>query len=185
MKNGYARIDAPDEKLDLQIEMLEEAGCEKIFSDIDAASSEPGQGLADALEYCKKGDALVVWRLDRLGSSLKNIIDTINVLHSRGIGFVSLQEKIDTTARGGKVVFQVFGALAEVRRNLLSERTKAGLRAARSRGQQSGRPKKLNEKKIELAQKLMQDPAYDPAKICKRLNISRSTFYRYLSETKR
>lgn len=126
MKVGYARISILDQNLNLQTDALEKAGCEKIFTDTASGSINSRKGLIDAIEFCRKGDSLVVWKLDRLGRSLKHPIETINDLLAREIGFVSLQENDDTTTSGGKLVFHVFGALAEFKRELIRERTKAG-----------------------------------------------------------
>jgi DNA invertase Pin-like site-specific DNA recombinase len=112
MKIGYARISTVDQNLELQTDALEKAGCEKIFTDQASGAKDDRKGLIDAIEFCRKGDSLVVWKLDRLGRSLKHLIDTINLLHEKKVGFVSVQESIDTTTSGGKLVFHVFGALA-------------------------------------------------------------------------
>ena len=179
MKIGYARVSTVDQNLNLQTDALEKAGCEKIFTDTASGSLDSRKGLSDAVEFCRQGDTLVVWKLDRLGRSLKHLIETVNQLQAKGIGFVSLQESVDTTTSGGKLVFHVFGALAEFERELIRERTKAGLQAARSRGRLGGRPKKLSDKQIEMAQKLMKDPSNSIKEICATLKISRATLYRY------
>lgn len=179
MKIGYARVSTVDQNLNLQIDALEKAGCEKIFTDTASGALDARQGLIDAVEYCRAGDSLIVWKLDRLGRSLKHLIETVNRLQSKGIGFVSLQENVDTTTSGGKLVFHLFGALAEFERELIRERTQAGLKAARARGKLGGRPKKLTAKQIEMAQKLMKDPSNPIREICATLKISRATLYRY------
>lgn len=184
MKIGYARISTVDQNLNLQTDALEKAGCERIFSDTASGSLDSRKGLIDAIEFCRAGDSLVVWKLDRLGRSLKHLIETVNRLQSKGIGFVSLQESVDTTTSGGKLVFHVFGALAEFERELIRERTRAGLAAARSRGRRGGRPKKLSGKQIEMAQKLMKDPTNSIGEICATLKISRATLYRYCQPKK-
>jgi len=141
------------------------------------------QGLDDALSYVREGDTLVVWRLDRLGRSLKHLIETITALNNRKIGFKSIQENIDTTTSGGKLIFHIFGALAEFERDIIRERTNAGLQAARARGRLGGRPKanSLNStKKVALAQSLYNDKNNTIGEICKTLHISRSTLYRYI-----
>jgi DNA invertase Pin-like site-specific DNA recombinase len=134
--------------------------------------------LKDAVEFCRAGDSLVVWKLDRLGRSLRHLIDTVNRLQSNGVEFVSLQESVDTTTSGGKLVFHVFGALAEFEREMIRERTKAGLRAARARGKMNGRPKKLSGQQIKMAKKLMEDKETKVSDISKTMNVSRSTLYR-------
>lgn len=179
MKIGYARVSTIDQNLDLQTDALKKAGCEKIFSDMASGMLDSRQGLAEALEFCRKGDTLVVWKLDRLGRSLKHLIEMVNQLQAKDIGFVSLQESVDTTTSGGKLVFHVFGALAEFERELIRERTRAGLHAARSRGKLGGRPKKLSDKQKLMARKLLSDSSNSIKEICATLKISRSTLYRY------
>jgi DNA invertase Pin-like site-specific DNA recombinase len=179
MKIGYARVSTIDQNLNLQTDALEKAGCEKIFTDMASGLLDSRKGLTEAIEFCRSGDSLIVWKLDRLGRSLKHLIETVNQLHAKGIGFVSLQESVDTTTSGGKLVFHVFGALAEFERELIRERTRAGLKAARSRGKLGGRPKKLSNKQIEMGQKLMKDPSNSIREICATLKISRATLYRY------
>src|ERR671931_1662565 len=122
----------------LQRDALQKIGCEKIFTDTASGTKAERKGLDEALEFVREGDTLVVWRLDRLGRSLKHLIETVTLLHNRGIGFKSLTEQIDTTTSGGKLIFHVFGALAEFERDLIRERTKAGLAAARARGRVGG-----------------------------------------------
>ena len=141
------------------------------------------KGLQEALEYVREGDTLVVWRLDRLGRSLKHLIETITRLNNRNIGFKSITEHIDTTTSGGKLVFHIFGALAEFERDIIKDRTKAGLRAARARGRLGGRPKAnaLNTpRKVALAQSLYENRDNTISEICQMLNVSRATLYRYI-----
>jgi DNA invertase Pin-like site-specific DNA recombinase len=139
--------------------------------------------LEEVLGYLRPGDTLVVWRLDRLGRSLKHLIEVVAALAERGIGFKSLTEQIDTTTPGGKLIFHVFGALAEFERDLIRERTQAGLAAARARGRLGGRPKKLSDpKRLELARTLYDTGQTDIATICATLGISRATLYRYLKD---
>lgn len=179
MKIGYARVSTHDQKIDLQTDALKAAGCEKIFQDVASGAKDERQGLAEAVEYARTGDVLTVWKLDRLGRSLKHLIETVNELHGKGVGFASLQENIDTTTSGGKLIFHVFGALAEFERELIRERTQAGLKAARVRGKTGGRPKKLTPEKIEIAKTMMSDPKINIKTICETLNISPKTLYRY------
>jgi DNA invertase Pin-like site-specific DNA recombinase len=134
--------------------------------------------LEQALSYVRKGDTLVLWRLDRLGRSLPHLIATMTALENRGIGFKSLTENIDTTTSGGKLIFHIFGALAEFERNLIRERTQAGLAAARARGKKGGRPKVLTGRKVGIAQSLYDDPKNSIAEICRTLKVSRATLYR-------
>ena len=182
---GYARVSTQDQTLNLQNDALEKAGCSKIFTDTISGAKTERVGLEQALGYVRPGDTLVVWRLDRLGRSLKHLIETITALHERGIGFKSITENIDTTTSGGKLVFHIFGALAEFERDIIRERTQAGLQAARARGKKGGRPKVLKDKKIAMAQALYNDTNNSIAEICKTLNISRSTLYRYIEIGKR
>ncbi len=151
---GYARISTADQTLNLQRDALEQAGCDKIFTDTASGAQAERRGLQEAMEYVRAGDTLVVWRLDRLGRSLRHLIETITALHEREIGFKSITENIDTTTSGGKLVFHIFGALAEFEREIIRERTKAGLLAARARGKKGGRPKALKDKKVAMAQAL-------------------------------
>src|SRR5712692_7366324 len=167
---GYARISTHDQTLDLQIDALTKASCEKIYQDTASGATTDRPGLTQALEHLRPGDTLVVWRLDRLGRTLKQLIELINDFNARGIGFKSLQENIDTTTSGGKLVFHIFGALAEFERGIIKERTQAGLQAARARGRLGGRPKALNQKKQSKAQALYNDKSNSIADICKTLN---------------
>src|SRR5574339_303818 len=177
---GYARVSTADQTLTLQQDALTKAGCERIFTDTASGSRADRPGLDEALDFARPGDTLVVWRLDRLGRSLRHLIDTVSLLQERGIGFKSLQEQIDTTTSGGKLVFHVFGALAEFERDLIRERTQAGLLAARARGRLGGRPKALDARKAQIAQTLYHDKTNAIPDICRTLRISRATLYRYL-----
>jgi DNA invertase Pin-like site-specific DNA recombinase len=151
---------------------------------VHATASQGIQGqlapLAQALEFVRDGDTFVVWKLDRLGRSLKHLIETVTTLHQRGVGFKSLTEQIDTTTSGGKLIFHVFGALAEFERDLIRERTRAGLAAARARGRVGGRPVLLDEKKRKLLQALYADKSNSIADILSALHISKSTLYRHV-----
>jgi DNA invertase Pin-like site-specific DNA recombinase len=179
---GYARVSTQEQTLDLQTDALERAGCEKIFTDTQSGAKAERPGLQAAMDHLRKGDTLVVWRLDRLGRTLKHLIVTITELSDNGIGFRSLQENIDTTTSGGKLIFHIFGALAEFEREVIRERTAAGLQAARARGRLGGRPKlqSLDPKKISLAQKLYADGSMPVKEICETLHIGRTTLYRYV-----
>jgi DNA invertase Pin-like site-specific DNA recombinase len=180
MDIGYARVSTPDQKLDSQLDALRKGGCEKIFTDVASGAKADRTGLAEALIFSRPGDTLVVWKLDRLGRSLKHLIETINDLHRRKIGFRSLQENVDTTTSAGKLFFHVFGALAEFERELIRERTCAGLLAARARGRRGGRPRVMTGKKIQMAVALMNDGRSQARDICGTLGISKATLYRYL-----
>jgi DNA invertase Pin-like site-specific DNA recombinase len=180
---GYARVSTTEQTLNLQKDALENIGCTKIFTDTASGATTERKGLDEALAYVREGDTLVVWRLDRLGRSLKHLIETITDLNNRNIGFKSITENIDTMTSGGKLVFHIFGALAEFERDIIRERTKAGLAAARARGRLGGRPKAktLNTtKKVAMAQSLYDDKNNTIDEICKTLHISRSTLYRYI-----
>ena len=186
---GYARVSTDDQNLALQEDALKKVGCEKIFRDKMSGAGAERQGLREALDYLRDGeDTLVVWRLDRLGRSLKNLIELMNLLEERGVGFQSLQESIDTTTSGGKLIFHIFGALAEFERNLIRERTNAGLAAARARGKKGGRQKALDKEKTERLYKLYDETNGDGSRkyaikeICEMMGISRSSVYRYLEQ---
>jgi DNA invertase Pin-like site-specific DNA recombinase len=184
MQIGYARVSTGEQTLDLQQDALTAAGCERLFTDVLSGAKVSRPGLDEALSQIRKGDTLVVWRLDRLGRSLSHLIETVTGLAGEGIGFKSLTEQLDTTTPGGRLVFHLFGALAEFERDLIRERTQAGLRAARARGRTGGRPKKLADPKtLALAQKLYADGETDIATICQTLGISRATLYRALKST--
>jgi DNA invertase Pin-like site-specific DNA recombinase len=180
---GYARVSTLDQTLDLQKDALRAAGCEKIFTDTASGATTERKGLDQALSQVRAGDTLVVWRLDRLGRTLPHLLQTVTSLEQQGVGFKSLTESIDTTSSSGKLIFQIFGALAEFERNLIRERTMAGLAAARARGRTGGRPKlDATNKKAQLARSLYQDKSRTVIDICKALNISRAQFYRYINQ---
>lgn len=183
MQIGYARVSTQDQTLALQQDALKAAGCDHIFTDTLSGALAERPGLTDALAYVRPGDTLVVWRLDRLGRSLKNLIEVVTTLEGRGIGFKSLTESIDTTTSGGKLIFHVFGALAEFERDLIRERTKAGLAAARARGRQGGRPSATafrDPAKLAVARKLYEEKQTPVGTICSMFKVSRATFYRYV-----
>lgn len=177
---GYARVSTQDQNIHLQEDALRKAGCEKFFKDVASGAKVERQGLQEAIQFCRKGDTLVVWKLDRLGRSIRHLIDTVNYLQSHKIGFKSLQENIDTTTSGGKLVFHIFSALAEFERDIIRERTQAGLNAARARGRKGGRPPALDEKKAAMAKSLYRDKENKITEICNTLKISRATLYKYL-----
>src|SRR3954447_4170000 len=177
---GYARVSTSDQTLDLQHGALTKAGCTRIFTDTASGAQTEREGLTEVLAYIRAGDTLVVWKLDRLGRSLKDLITRIRELNDRKIGFKSLTENIDTKTSGGKLIFHIFGALAEFERDIIRERTNAGLMAARSRGKLGGRPKALSAERIKLARRLYADTSMSVAEICKMLGISRHTLQRYV-----
>jgi DNA invertase Pin-like site-specific DNA recombinase len=179
---GYARVSTDDQHLDLQRDALLAHGCNKLYEDKESGAKAARPGLTLALEVLRAGDTLVVWRLDRLGRSLKDLIMLVDKLETKQIGLRSLQENIDTTTTGGKLVFHLFGALAEFERNLIRERTQAGLNAARARGRKGGRPKVLDPTSRQLAMQLYHQKEYSIGEICKTMQISRQTLYNYLAE---
>lgn len=177
---GYARVSKHDQNLSLQQDALKNAGCDKIFVDEISGSIALRKGLLLALEVLREGDILIVWRLDRLGRSLKHLIELIKQLETRKIGFKSLAEGIDTTSSGGKLIFHIFGALAEFEKSLIRERTLAGLAAARSRGKLGGRPNALDLEKRKAAIKLYKDRTGSVREVCRIMGISKPTLYSYL-----
>ena len=146
---GYARVSTEDQKLDMQLDALHSAGCKKIFSEKASGSKAERVELNKALDYMRDGDTLTVWKLDRLGRSLKFLIETVNLLHAKKMHFKSLQEGFDTATPGGKLIFHIFGSLSEFEREIIRERTNAGLNAARARGRKGGRPFKLTPTQIQ------------------------------------
>lgn len=182
MRIGYARVSTRDQNLELQKDALQEAGCDRIHEDYVSGAADERPGLRRALDALRPGDTLVVWRLDRLGRSMKDLVETINELNDEGVGFTSLTEGIDTTTNGGRLVFHIFGALAEFERNLIRERTMAGLEAARARGRKGGRPRKLSRRQLGLAQKMLQDGTQSVSTVADVLGVSRSTLYRHLKK---
>ena len=179
---GYARVSTEDQNLDLQLDALKKAGCEKIFQDKISGVKEERDGLSRALEVIRPGDTLVVWKLDRLGRSLQHLISVINKLKDQGIYFRSIQESLDTSSSAGKLIFHIFGALAEFERDIIRERTMAGLAAARARGRVGGRPKSLNSEKVRLAKTLMKNNSHSVRDICEILGVSKATLYRYVKD---
>ena len=179
---GYARVSTGDQNLDLQLDALKAAGCDKIFTDKLSGAKDDRPGLQEALEYAREGDTLVVWRLDRLGRSLSHLIQTTTGLENRHVGFKSLEEGIDTTTSGGKLVFHIFGALAEFERSLTRERTHAGLKAARARGRSGGRPKALTEQQLKMAEAMLQTSNTTVKQVAEHFGVARSTLYRLLKE---
>ncbi len=182
MRIGYARVSTTDQNLNLQQDALQAAGCERLFTDIVSGARVERPGLTQALHECRAGDTLVVWKLDRLGRSLPHLVETVGDLAARGVGFHSLQEHIDTTTSGGKLIFHIFASLAEFERDLIRERTNAGLTAARARGRIGGRPKGVDEKKKKAALALKKDSGRSIREICEIVWISRNTYYKYTRE---
>ena len=180
MRIGYARVSTGEQNLDLQTDALEAEGCERIYTDELSGATAERPGLQDAMDYAREGDVLVVWRLDRFGRSLKDLIAKVETLGDKGVEFKSLKENLDTTSSAGRLQFHIFGALAEFERDLNHERTMAGLRAARARGRTGGRPRALSEEDLPELQALMRDPDVPVRRICERFEISKATLYRYV-----
>ncbi len=177
MKIGYARVSTDDQRMDLQRDALTAAGCEKVFTDTASGAKAARPGLVEALAFARKGDVLVVWRLDRLGRSLPELVKVVGELEAAGVGFESVTERIETNSAAGRLVFHVFAALAEFERRLIVERTHAGLEAARARGRKGGRPA-LPPEKVAAIQ-AMAAGNRSVSEICKALKIGRSTLYKY------
>jgi DNA invertase Pin-like site-specific DNA recombinase len=181
---GYARVSTTDQQPQLQVDALERAGCYRVFTETASGARLDRPTLEQILDQLRPGDTLVVWKLDRLGRSLRHLVDTITGLAEREIGFRSLQEAIDTATPGGKLVFHVFAALAEFERDLVRERTGAGLAAARARGRRGGRPAVLSGHKLQVAEELYRSGEYSVATIAKTLGVSRAAIYRHLDMTR-
>jgi DNA invertase Pin-like site-specific DNA recombinase len=177
---GYARVSTDEQNLALQLDALTQAGCERVYKDVGSGSLKHRPELDACLDYLRAGDTLVVWRLDRLGRGLKHLIEAIEQLRAREIGFRSITEAIDTTTSGGMLQFHIFGALAEFERQITRERTRAGLAAARARGRLGGRPTRLTPEKLDAARLMRQQKRTMPA-IAKALGVSRATHYRHLT----
>jgi DNA invertase Pin-like site-specific DNA recombinase len=179
-KIGYARVSTLDQNLALQEDALKQAGCKRIFTEQVSGGVTDRPALREALDYARSGDTLVVWKLDRLARSMKQLIETIEMLRLRGIGFRSTTEAIDTTTAQGVLVFHMFSALAEFERALIQERTRAGLAAAKRTGRIGGRPPKLTEDDLDVARTLLANLDITVADIAGRVGVSPATLYRYL-----
>jgi DNA invertase Pin-like site-specific DNA recombinase len=177
---GYARVSTTDQHPDLQVDALTQAGCYRVFTDRASGARADRPQLTAVLDQLRPGDTLVVWKLDRLGRSLRHLVDTVTGLAARGVGFCSLQEQVDTTTPGGKLVFHVFAALAEFERDLVRERTTAGLAAARARGRTGGRPTVMTPAKLAVARRLYASGEQTVAAIAATLGVSRTSIYRHL-----
>lgn len=182
MTVGYARVSTSDQNIETQIEILKENGCERIFSDIASGVREDRNGLTEMLSYLRKGDIIMVYKTDRIFRSLKNMIDLIEKFNEKGVLFKSITEPaFDTTSANGKFVIQIFGAVAEFERNLISERTKSGLEGARKRKKLLGRPKGASKESLEkyqFAKHLYENKGISVDKACQQAGISKATFYR-------
>jgi DNA invertase Pin-like site-specific DNA recombinase len=177
---GYARVSTRDQKSPLQIDALREAGCERIFKETISGAGRDRPELKTALDFIRMGDSLVVWKLDRLAYSTRQLLETVGVLEQRGIGLKVLTQQMDTASAGGHLIFTVFSAIAEFEREIILERTRAGLDAARSRGHKGGRPRVLSDKDLKEARALLTDPEITVEDVARRLGVGPSTLYRYL-----
>ncbi|GAA1885714.1 recombinase family protein [Lapillicoccus jejuensis] len=180
---GYVRVSTLEQHEALQVDALRAAGCARLFTDKASGKLERRPALDALLEQLRPGDSVVVWRLDRLGRSLRHLIDTVQTLEHQGVAFRSLTESIDTTTPGGKLIFHVFGALAEFERDLIRERTMAGLTAARARGRTGGRPTVWTPEKLRVARQLLDSQEHDIAAIARVVGVSRASVYRALRRT--
>ena len=179
---GYARVSTRDQNLDLQLAALKGAGCDRIFEDTMSGTKAGRPGLAKALDALREGDTLIVWKLDRLGRSVKDLLDFAGGLNERGIGFVSLTDSIDTTTASGRFFFNVMASLAQMERELMVERTQAGLQAAREQGRVGGRKRVMTEAKIRSARKLL-NQGTPPKEVAASLGVSVPTLYRWVPAT--
>jgi DNA invertase Pin-like site-specific DNA recombinase len=179
---GYARTSTPDQSPNLQEDALKKAGCLRVFVDQASGAADQRPELEKLFDHLRPGDSVVVWRLDRLARSLRNLIEIVRLLEEKQVGLKSLQESIDTSTPGGKLIFHVFGALAEFERELIRERTRAGLEAARARGRRGGRPSVMTAEKLAAARKLSESGDQTMAEIARSLSVSRSSLYRALQK---
>ncbi|MEF3193377.1 MAG: recombinase family protein [Halothiobacillaceae bacterium] len=177
---GYARVSTDDQTLDLQLDALK--ACDVVYQEKASGKSKDRPELEHCLKALRAGDVLVVWRLDRLGRSLSDLVQIVTSLEERGIGFESLTERIDTTSAAGKLTFHVFAALAEFERNIIRERTRAGLQAARVRGRKGGRKPALNQRQVREIRALLADPEIQVTDVARRYGVSRTTLYKHLAE---
>jgi DNA invertase Pin-like site-specific DNA recombinase len=177
---GYARVSTRDQRPDLQMDALREAGCERVFQETVSGAKRDRPELKAAVDFMRIGDTLVVWKLDRLARSTRQLLETVEDFEQRGIGLKTITQNIDTTNAGGRLIFTVFSAIAEFEREIIRERTLAGLDAARSRGRKGGRPRALTEKDLKQARALLADPEISVEDVARRLGVGTSTLYRYL-----
>lgn len=184
MVYGYARVSTEGQDAALQQDALVKAGCDRIFTDVASGAKAHRPELDHMLDLLREGDTVIVWKLDRLGRSLQNLVELINDFNDRGVQFRSLTEAIDTDTPGGTLIFNIFGSLAQFERDLIRERTRAGLEAARARGRTGGRPQSLNERQIEEARRLYESGSVTVNQIAAMMGVGRSTIYRYLNHGK-
>ena len=185
MRIGYARVSTNDQSTDLQTDALSQSGCEKIFTEVASGAKADRPELAKVIDYLRKGDTLVVWKLDRLARSMSQLIGTMNELEARGIGFHSLTEAIDTSTSTGKFTFNIFAALAAFERELIKDRTQEGLRAAAARGRRGGRPRALSDEQKRMALAMLKVEDITAKQIAEQLGIGRSTLYRHIPEARK
>lgn len=176
---GYARVSTFDQSLDLQLSALNDVGCEKLYQDHISGTKTNRPGLNMALEVLRKNDTLVVWKLDRLGRTVKWLIDLVNQLHQKEIHFKSITDNVDTSSASGRFFFHVMASLAQMERELIAERTKAGLAAAKAQGRIGGRKRKMTQSKIESAKKLLAS-GVPPKDVAQDLGVSIPTLYRWI-----
>jgi DNA invertase Pin-like site-specific DNA recombinase len=179
---GYARVSTQDQNLTLQLDALNKAGCTRIFEDYASGSKTERKGLIAEFDYARAGDTIVVWKLDRLGRSTKDLLRIVEELKTKGIAFKSLQENIDTNTSGGKLIFHIFSSLAEFEKDVIRERTNAGLAAARARGRQGGRPAILTPEQVLQLKRLHKDRESSISSLLTTFNIKRPTLYKYLKQ---
>lgn len=177
---GYARVSTRDQKPHLQLDALRDAGCDRIFEETASGAKRDRPELNAALDFVRAGDSLVVWKLDRLARSTRQLLETVEALEQRSIGLKIITQNIDTANAGGRLIFTVFSAMAEFEREIIRERTRAGLDAARVRGRKGGRPRALSEKDLKQARALLADPGITVEDVARRLGVGPSTLYRYL-----
>lgn len=177
---GYMRVSTGDQSLDLQRDALARAGCERVFEDVCSGAVTNRPGLSGALDHARSGDALVVWKLDRIGRSLQHVVQLVSGLRDRGVGLKVLTGEIDTTSSTGRLVFGIFATLAEFERDLIHERTMAGLAAARARGRHGGRPRMMTKAKLKTAMAMMADQDNVAREVAEQLSVSLSTLYTYV-----
>jgi DNA invertase Pin-like site-specific DNA recombinase len=180
MNIGYARVSTHNQNLDLQLDELKKAGCEKVYQEQVSGMKEKREELTKLKEQLRAGDIVVVWKLDRLGRSLKDLVQTVKDFEDMGVGLRSLTESIDTTSNTGKLIFHIFASLAEFERELIRERTFAGLSSARARGRIGGRPKKITPEKIIQMKAMHKDTKIEISEMCKTFGVARNTLYKYL-----
>ena len=183
MKIGYARVSTSEQNLTSQIDLLKEAGCTKIFKDTVSGATSQRPGLDELLNHLRQNDTVVIYKLDRLGRSLKHLVELVNTFQNQGVGLISLNDPVDTSTPQGRLCFSLFAALAEFERDIIKERTNIGLEAARKRGRHGGRPKGLPAKAIPIAcaaETLYKEKILSVDEIAKQLNISKTTLYNYL-----